>query len=346
MKLALRVIARIGELGGTWHRIDVTLGRTSDLGPCEAYERCLKERVVSVFVQRMKRAGILTGVFWWWLEWQDGGWAHWHVMAQFTESGAVAVRDSEPWRGGKGIVAWSDEHVAPEWGQGFAHVRLVQGDLVRAVGYAVAYGAKDKEHELDLPPWVSGWLKESGRSKVVKDYGSRGTHSFWPCSEARESERSASQGGGELVTDRIEMCGQRAMVLVGVDESGARLPLVKLWVKSSEFASFARNFGFPHDSQDPRDILRGRFDYGVDVLRLLDSLPDEWGVEALCPFSLLQEWHEKACRAPRDGSAPPRGRGGDEGAGAGAAAPRSGDAIRDGVSFLTSLPVEDTLTGQ
>jgi hypothetical protein len=172
-------VDRIRELGGDWVSLVLTLDRERfPEGPQAAYERLLDERAVGQFTQTLRRHGVITGRCIGFLEWQDGLWVHWHLVVQLEPQAAEALNTAYRERRGQGVIDWKDENIAPAWSHGFTSAGIIR-DLKKQVCYACAYGAKKKQHQLDLPKWVGEFLESNGRKTIPKLWTSRGQQSFW-----------------------------------------------------------------------------------------------------------------------------------------------------------------------
>jgi hypothetical protein len=189
---------QISKIGGEWISLVLTLNRDRfPDGPRQAYEELCDKRAVGQFVQTLRRHEIITGRGVGFLEWQDGLWAHWHLVVQLGPHAAESLNAAYRARRGQGVINWKDEHVAPAWQHGFSSVQIIR-NLEKQLSYACAYGAKDKGHQLDLPKWAPEFLAENNRKSIPKLWASRGKQSFWL---ANESGSPSSIAGGDAVAE-------------------------------------------------------------------------------------------------------------------------------------------------
>ncbi|GAI59924.1 unnamed protein product [marine sediment metagenome] len=176
----IRKIEKIlSESSAPWASHTLTIDRKrfpGPTGPLDAYEHMRTKRRVARFIREGRRRGLFTGVYFWFLEFQGGVWAHVHIGVELTEAFGARLARAARSKGGHGIIKINNEEIAPLWGLGFTQTSFGV-DPVKTACYAMAHGvAGGKDVQRGLPIWYDEWREKTGVQRMQKWTFSRG---FW-----------------------------------------------------------------------------------------------------------------------------------------------------------------------
>jgi hypothetical protein len=186
-----------------WRFITLTVA-TRAISPAEAYKRG-KERIRR-FLARFRDAIGRSFLWCWKLEFHEDGYAHWHLLVQYTQRiPEEQLPELEKW-----------------WGLGRVNVKRVKQHEMR---YVFKYVAKGLD---DLPPWVE---QHRGRLRVFQS--SRG---FFARARRREAKKQQPRSCLLPLTlgQKMEWDAHRALMMETTPRGTVRVSIVKLRMKFSE----------------------------------------------------------------------------------------------------------------
>lgn len=186
-----------------WRFVTLTVA-TRAISPAEAYKRG-KDRLRR-FLARFRQAIGRPFLWCWKLEFHEDGYAHWHLLIEYTKP---IPEDMLP-----ELEKW--------WGLGRINVKRVkQRDLF----YIFKYVAKGLE---DLPLWVE---KHRGRLRVFQS--SKG---FFVRARRREAKKQAPRSCLLPLTlgEKMEWDAHRALMVETTHKGSVRVSIVKLRMRFSE----------------------------------------------------------------------------------------------------------------
>jgi hypothetical protein len=194
-QLADRLVGRVGGEPALF--LTLTYKREEYADPQDLYRRSQEERHVRVFIGKLARhLGVsLSGKWLCKLEFQHGGWVHWHLMLV-------------------GFKHIPHEHLENLWGHG--HVWIARADEAK-IRYICKYISKDGE----LPAWL--YLEPRRSVKII-----RSSPGFWGNDSPGVTGQAESPGMGKLpVYISIGEMVERADEHITVTDADGRWATVK-----------------------------------------------------------------------------------------------------------------------
>lgn len=186
-----------------WRFVTLTVATRSISGE-EAYERG-KDRLRR-FLARFRAAVGYNFKWCWKLEFHEDGYAHWHLLIDYTNRiPEDMLADLEKW-----------------WGLGRVNVKRVKA---RELFYVFKYVAKGLE---DLPPWVES---HKGRLRVFQS--SKG---FFVGAQRRKAVKREPRSCLLPMTlgQKMDWDARKALIVETTDRGDTRVTIVKLRMKFSE----------------------------------------------------------------------------------------------------------------
>ncbi|GAI61373.1 unnamed protein product, partial [marine sediment metagenome] len=110
--------------GTVWATFTLTADRTKYINGMDCYETWRKGRALGEFIRRGRKAGLFTGRWFAYLEWQGGVWPHFHLCAQLTADFAARLARAYRSKRGRGIIEINNDVVGPLWRNGFTSTTL------------------------------------------------------------------------------------------------------------------------------------------------------------------------------------------------------------------------------